>query len=63
MRSGRAFLYPVYKGTYERPMPGQMGANAERELSHCVVEGSRTRDRLSRNAAGHRSRLVWRSTA
>ncbi len=32
MRSGRAFLFPVYKGTYERRMPGQMGPNAHREL-------------------------------
>jgi pimeloyl-ACP methyl ester carboxylesterase len=32
MASGRAFLYPVYKGTYERALPGDTGANAEREL-------------------------------
>jgi dipeptidyl aminopeptidase/acylaminoacyl peptidase len=31
MRSGRAFLLPVYKGTYERSMPGGMGSNARRE--------------------------------
>ena len=30
--SGRAFLYPVYKGTYERTLPDEMGPNAEREL-------------------------------
>ena len=31
--SGRAFLYPVYKGTYERTMSGQMGgSNGERDL-------------------------------
>jgi eukaryotic-like serine/threonine-protein kinase len=32
VRSGRAFLYPVYKGTYERPMPGREGPSHEREL-------------------------------
>jgi dienelactone hydrolase len=30
--SGRAFLYPVYKGTYERTLPGDLGSNAERDL-------------------------------
>jgi len=33
IRSGRAFLYPVYKGTYERPTQGDMGSNAERDLA------------------------------
>jgi len=32
IRSGRAFLYPVYKGTYERSSDGEMGTNAERDL-------------------------------
>ena len=32
VRSGRALLYPVYKGTYERPTPDEMGPVAEREL-------------------------------
>jgi eukaryotic-like serine/threonine-protein kinase len=32
IRSGRAFLYPVYKGTYERPTPDATGPNEEREL-------------------------------
>jgi dienelactone hydrolase len=32
MRSGRAFLFPVYKGTYERTMPEVMGSNANRDL-------------------------------
>ena len=32
IRSGRALLYPVYKGTYDRPTSDEMGANAEREL-------------------------------
>jgi pimeloyl-ACP methyl ester carboxylesterase len=32
IRSGRAFLYPVYKGTYERATFERMGPFAEREL-------------------------------
>jgi dienelactone hydrolase len=32
IRSGRAFLYPVYKGTYERATLGHTGPSAEREL-------------------------------
>jgi hypothetical protein len=32
IRSGRAILYPVYKGTYERTTFEQMGPFAEREL-------------------------------
>jgi dienelactone hydrolase len=32
IRSGRAFLYPVYKGTYERPTHDEMGPNEERDL-------------------------------
>ncbi len=32
LRSGRAFLYPVYKGTYERIGPDTNGVNAERDL-------------------------------
>jgi pimeloyl-ACP methyl ester carboxylesterase len=34
IRSGRAFLYPVYKGTYERAIADEKGgANAERDLA------------------------------
>jgi dienelactone hydrolase len=33
IRSGRAFLYPVYKGTYERSTDGERGSNAERDLT------------------------------
>jgi dienelactone hydrolase len=33
LRSGRAFLYPVFKGTYERPVHDEVGPNARRELS------------------------------
>ncbi len=32
VRSGRAVLYPVYQGTYERRPTGQAGPNAERDL-------------------------------
>jgi dienelactone hydrolase len=32
IRSGRAFLYPVYKGTYERATLGPTGPLAQREL-------------------------------
>ena len=33
IRSGRAFLYPVYKGTYERSGTSEeIGSNAEREI-------------------------------
>jgi dienelactone hydrolase len=32
IRSGRAFLYPVYAGTYERELQEPVGAHAERDL-------------------------------
>jgi dienelactone hydrolase len=32
IRSGRALLYPVYKGTYERGTPEEMGPREERDL-------------------------------
>src|SRR5262249_43014021 len=32
VRSGRALLYPIYKGTYERTIPEPSGANGERDL-------------------------------
>jgi dienelactone hydrolase len=32
IQSGRAFLYPVYKGTYERATSDDTGSNAERDL-------------------------------
>jgi len=32
VRSGRALLYPIYKGTYERTTAGPNGANGERDL-------------------------------
>ena len=32
LRSGRAFVYPVYKGTYERATPDTIGVNEDREL-------------------------------
>jgi dienelactone hydrolase len=33
IRSGRALLYPVYKGTYERQVAAGGGANAQRDLN------------------------------
>ncbi len=33
VRSGRAFLYPIYKGTYERGTRTETGPNEERELT------------------------------
>ena len=33
LASGRAFLYPVYKGTYERRTSGPIGPNGARDLS------------------------------
>ena len=32
VRSGRALLYPVYKGTYERQVPDDIGEHARRDL-------------------------------
>jgi dienelactone hydrolase len=32
LRSGRALVYPIYRGTYERETPAAMGPNEEREL-------------------------------
>ena len=32
LRSGRAFLYPVYKGSYERATSNKIGSNEDREL-------------------------------
>ena len=32
IRSGRAFLYPVYKGSYERATPAGSGPNQDRDL-------------------------------
>ncbi len=54
--SGRAFLYPVYKGTYERTMSGQMGGtNGERDLQIAWSRDLGRAHRLSRNAGGRRS--------
>src|SRR5207253_146715 len=37
-RSGRALIYPVYKGTYERPVPLNIGTSEDRDM---VVEWSK----------------------
>ncbi len=54
IRSGRALLYPVYQGTFERRLP--IDRPAERAARHAgaVGEGLLSRGRLSRDAAGHR---------
>lgn len=31
-RSGRALVYPVYKGTYERQVPGEQSASSRRDI-------------------------------
>ena len=41
VRSGRAFLYPVYKGTYDRWLPYPTGANAEHDLRIAQVRDFR----------------------
>ena len=62
-RSGRAVLYPVYKGTYERGRTAGRGPNARPRAPNRVVERSRTRHRLSRDANRISIRRVSRSTA
>ena len=64
IRSGRAFLYPVYQGTYERTASGARAApNAERELAIAWSRDlGRAIDYLE-TRAGHRSPRGWRSTA
>ncbi len=42
--SGRAFLYPVYKGTYERANPWRKGTERGARSESRMVERSRTRD-------------------
>ncbi|HKW98981.1 MAG TPA: protein kinase [Bryobacteraceae bacterium] len=54
MRSGRAVLFPVYKGTYERQVAAS-GPNTEREVAiQAVKDASRSVDYLeSRNDIDH----------
>ena len=60
VRSGRAFLYPIYKGTYERQVAGAAGANAQREL--CIAwsrDFGRAIDYLETRSDIDRSRLAF----
>ena len=63
IHSGRAFLYPVYKGTYERMGPDTNGVNAERDL---MIAWSRDLGRAIdylETRSGHRcrpARILWR---
>ena len=62
IRSGRAFLYPVYKGTYERSGSSEeFGSNAERELviAWSEISGApSTTSKRDRTSIG----LAWPST-
>ncbi len=63
IHSGRAFLYPVYKGTYERMGPDTNGVNAERDL---MIAWSRDLGRAIdylETRSGHRSPPGSHSTA
>ncbi len=59
-RSGRALVYPVYKGTYERPAPAGAGTSRQREL---VVQWSkdlgRTIDYLESRSDFDRDKLAY----
>jgi pimeloyl-ACP methyl ester carboxylesterase len=60
IRSGRAFLYPVYKGTYERGPIREMGANAERDLQIAWSRDfSRAIDYLETRTDIDRARLAF----
>ena len=63
VRSGRALLYPVYQGTFERRQ--WRAARAEREARHggAVGEGLLPRGRLPGHPQGHRHRPARRTTA
>ena len=58
--SGRAFLYPIYKGTYERATPGERGPNDERDLRVAWSRDlGRAIDYLETRADIDRSRLAF----
>jgi dienelactone hydrolase len=60
MRSGRAFVYPVYKGTYERPTHDEMGPNEERDLRIAWSRDlGRTIDYLETRSDIDRTRLAF----
>ena len=64
IRSGRAFLYPVYKGTYERRRTASRPApTPERDLRIAWARDLGARHRLSRVARRTSTPRGWRSTA
>lgn len=47
IKSGRAVMFPVYKGTYERYVQAEEGTNAERDMEiACLKDFSRSSDYL-----------------
>ncbi len=59
MRSGRAVLFPIYKGTYERQVEGN-GPNTERDVSvQAVKDASRSVDYLESRTDIDRARIAY----
>ena len=62
LRAGRAVLYPVYKGTFERRIEGAAGPNATRERTvQFVKDASRSVDFLE--SRPDIQKAAWRITA
>jgi dienelactone hydrolase len=60
VRSGRAFMFPVYKGTYERRIPEPVGAIAEHDLRVAWARDfARAIDYLETRGDIDRSRLAF----
>jgi dienelactone hydrolase len=60
LKSGRAFLYPVYKGTYERQISDEIGPNQERDLRIAWARDlGRSIDYLESRPDIDRSRLAF----
>jgi eukaryotic-like serine/threonine-protein kinase len=60
IRSGRALLYPVYKGTYERPTSDDMGSSAARDLQIAWARDlGRAIDYLETRSDIDRARLAY----
>jgi eukaryotic-like serine/threonine-protein kinase len=60
VRSGRAFLYPVYKSTYERQVPEVTGVQARRELLAALYRDlARSIDYLETRPDIDRTRLAY----
>lgn len=59
-RSGRALVYPVYKGTYERPAPIGPGPSQERDvIVQWVKDFSRTLDYLESRGDFDRDKVAY----